>query len=332
VRLRLLAYVALTLCGMPFAANAEEPAPPPISNERQGYAFEYPRVLAEQRLFGLAHGIRLLADACAKEEAHAQTTAAAYRQWYEQQQLLIEDLQRNLAIFYYGPENADKAGWSHIAAALSLRDRVSPEPGSDRMAIACATLPEVLQQPRYDLTALFQLEAALAAAAQTVRVETETQACLPKLPEAARGELQSAYAAWQRTEGAAAEQAQAQLQQYWLGAGAAGAADDWKKAVAKRYSQTNDALCAKLADWLQSPEASLAQSFAQAPVIHLPVEDETAPDHSVKAVTLSQPEPAAASVQAPSAPEAVEAAPSASLFDILMKAFDERPYESAGTH
>ena len=332
--MRRLALAGL-LCGALTASGAEsvQPAAAPslVAIERQGYAFEFPRVLAEQRLFGIAHGIALLAEACSHEPVQAQSTAQAYRQWYEQQQLLIDDLKHNLAVFYYGP-NAAQASWSHIASALNLRTRVSPEPGSEQMAAACASLPEALQQPRYDLNALFQLEAALAATAVAIRAEAQTAACLPRLAEPARNALQAAHAEWQRSESAAAEQAQAQLQQQWKNTRSGGSFEEWKQAVSGGYTRTPQALCDRLAVWLRSPAAKLEQSFAPAPVLTPGVEDEPAPDNSVMAVQLSQPEsavqPLADTAPETPAPGATPTAAQAGLFDTLMKAFDERPYES----
>lgn len=326
--MRRLALAGL-LCGALHTAGAQNAAPPLVSIERQGYAFEFPRVLAEQRLFGIAHGIALLAEACSHEPLHAQSTAQAYRQWYEQQQLLIEDLKQNLAVFYYGP-NAAQASWSHIAAALNLRSRVSPEPGSEQMAAACASLPEALQQPRYDLNALFQLEASLAATTLAIRAEAQTAACMPRMAEPARSALQAAHAEWQRNESAAAEQAQAQLQYAWKNTRTGGSFEEWKQAVAGNHAQTPQALCDGLASWLRSPAARLEQSFASAPVLAPAVDAEPAPDNSVTAVQLSRPESAVQPLAdtASTTPDASPAAPQAGLFDTLMKVFDERPYES----
>ena len=320
---RLACLLSAVLCGWLGSSRAEEGAAPPlVSIERQGYAFEYPRVLAEQRLFGIAHGISLLAEACAKEPLYAQSTDAAYGQWYEQQQLLVESLKNNLADFYFGP-GAGQASWKHIAATLSLRERISPEPGSEQMAAACASLPEALQQSRYDLNSLFQLEAAMAATTQVVRIDTQVAACLPRLPVAAQDELRSAYADWQRSEAAAVEQAQAQLLHYWRIIQTESSVEDWKKARAGEYAKPGAAVCQALAVGLRTPQAGLAHSFAPAPA--LPAETEAAPDHSVTAVTLTQPETAATAA----APDATEnSAPPPGVLDSLMKAFDERPYES----
>ena len=223
-------------------------------------------------------------------------------------------------------------GNKDIAAALNLRTRVSPEPGSEQMAAACASLPEALQQPRYDLNALFQLEAALATTAVAIRAEAQTAACLPRLAEPARNTLQAAHAEWQRSESAAAEQAQAQLQQQWKNTRSGGSFEEWKQAVSGGYTRTPQALCDGLAAWLRSPAAKLEQSFAPAPVLTPGVEDEPAPDNSVMAVQLSQPEsavqPLADTAPETATPGASPAAPPAGLFDTLMKAFDERPYES----
>lgn len=322
---RLACLLSAVCCGWLSTSRADELAAPPlVSIERQGYAFEYPRVLAEQRLFGIAHGIALLAEACSKEPLHAQSTDSAYRQWYEQQQLLVESLKSNLAEFYFGP-GAGQASWKHIAAALSLRERISPEPGSEQMAAACASLPEALQQPRYDLNALFQLEAAMAATTQAVRIDAQVAACLPRLPAAAQDELRAAHVDWQRSEAAAAEQAQTQLLHYWRSIQTESPIEDWKKAIAAAYAKPGVGICKRLAVALRAPQAALSQSFAPAPAPALPAETDAAPDHSVTAVTLAQPETAA---EITPADTTENTAPTTGLFDSLMKVFDERPYES----
>src|SRR5690606_26743105 len=187
------------LCGALTAAQADNAAPPLVSDTRLGYAFEFPRVLAEQRLFGIAHGASLLATACLDAPDQADAAADAYTQWYEQQQVQIEMLQSELAEFYFGPR-ANEASWAQIAATLKLRPAIGLAPDSEQLSAACASLPEALRQPRYDLAALFQLEAALAGMMTAARAEAQTAACSARLPEAERPALAARYAEWQQRE------------------------------------------------------------------------------------------------------------------------------------
>lgn len=319
--------IAALLCGALNAIGAESAtsAPPPlVSIERQGYAFEYPRVLAEQRLFGIAHGVALLAENCRDAAATAQATADAYARWYDEQRLQIEDLKSNLAAFYYGPR-AHEASWQHIAAALNLRSKL--DLGAERQASACASLPEALRQPRYDLSSLFQLEAALATMAQAVRIEAQAAACATQLPEAERAPLSAAYADWQRNEAATLESAPAQLQHYWTSTATPGKPEDWVEALKQRYAKPPAATCAGLAAVLLTPEASLAYSFAPPPAVQPAAEPEATPTEQVSAVSSST--PGAVQTLAEPAEEVQTSTPIGNLFDFIMKVFDERPYEDA---
>lgn len=334
MRLRQSALAGL-LCGAMLAAHAETPAPPLVSNERQGYAFEFSRVLAEQRLFGIAHGVSLLATACLDSPAEADAAAEAYTRWYEQQQIQIDMLKDELAEFYFGAHAAE-ASWSHIAEALKLRTALGLAPDSEKLQAACASFPEALRQPRYDLGALFQLEAALAGMTVAARAESYSAACAARLPEAQRPALNARYAEWQQREAEALANAEAQMRVYWQSTATPGKVEDWLKATKKRYATPSDFACAELPTWLGSRSSSLAQSFAPAPpTAPAAAAAESAPDNTVSAVSNAQPEaaPVVAAVPAESAeapPHPPEAAP-ANLFDFVMRLFDERPYEDAAS-
>ena len=316
------------ICAVHAADNP--PAPPLVSIERQGYAFEYPRVLAEQRLFGIAHGVALLAESCRDVPATAQATADAYARWYDLQQLQIEDLKSNLTAFYYGPR-AHEATWQHIAAALNLREKLDLAP--EQRAAACASLPEALRQPRYDLASMFQLEAALAVMTQAIRIETQATLCATKLPEAERVSLAAAYSDWQRNETPALETARGQLQYYWNSTATPGTPEIWAEALRQRYSNPPAATCQNLGNILRSPDASLAHSFAPAPAVPQAQEPETETTEQVSAVTSTMPV-AVQSLAAPAA-ETQTGVPAGNsgnrgnLFDSMMRLFDERPHEDA---
>ncbi len=118
------------------AAGAEVPS---------GYAFGRPELLAEQLVWGRAHGVRLLAAAC---RAHGDAQAeSAYLAWLETQSSQIAAAGAVLARHYFG---RDRAPLEAIDAALGLKPRIEAE--SDTLAEACATLPEALASPRHDLT------------------------------------------------------------------------------------------------------------------------------------------------------------------------------------
>lgn len=309
------------------AATTKPAGPPLLSNERQGYAFEFPRVLAQQRLFGIAHGVSLLASACLDVPAEADATSSAYTAWYENQELLIDALRTELAAFYFGPR-AEEARWKHVVRALNLREQLGLAADSKELAAACMTLPEALRQPRYDLHALFQLEAALAAMNTAVRAEAESAACMQQLPTEEHGQLQQQYAEWLLREEAALTAARTQMLHYWQSTGTAGTAEAWLQQLGRHYGKPSARRCAQLASWLQTPAAALANSFAPAPA---PATAPEVEDHAVSAVILEAPA-AVTPEESASADSAAHTAepqhnPTQGLFDFFMKVFDERPHE-----
>lgn len=139
-------FAALVL---PLAATAQDAPLQPLAH-RLGYEFDRPQILLHQQLFGLAHGASLLAAACL--ERADQKAADAYALWHETQEPAIRRIAADLAAWHFGAR-ASEAGWNDIARAIGLRDVLAPRPDAE-LADACATLPEALPQPRYDLGAL----------------------------------------------------------------------------------------------------------------------------------------------------------------------------------
>lgn len=120
------------------AAQAGETAVP------RSYAFDRPALLADQMLWGVAHGARLLALACARAEHGA--AAEAWVAWQEREREAILAIGRRLARHYFDSEDAPPDA---LEKALGLRPALALPP--EQLAPACATLAEALAQPRYDL-------------------------------------------------------------------------------------------------------------------------------------------------------------------------------------
>jgi hypothetical protein len=137
------------------ASVAAEAALPPLTilPGRQGYAHDNPPVLIRQRLFGLAHGVSMLAAACLDLPEHSLPIQDAYAAWHEKQAGAIEVLIKALAHHYFG-ERESEADWMTIVRAMNLKDSILPSLGNVPLADACATLPEALTKPRYDFTTL----------------------------------------------------------------------------------------------------------------------------------------------------------------------------------
>jgi len=180
--------------------------------ERLGYAFGQPRILIVQRLFGLSHGIALLAAACRDlpDETLAQTARIAYGQWRSQQIGTVLAMQDELARWYFGREAA-RADRSDVVRALGLMPRLE-QPGQtpgehasgrtdNELRAACQSLPEVLHQPRYDLQRRLRLEEVLSQVALGIRAEETLTSCLERLTEREQALLRQRYAAWQASNG-----------------------------------------------------------------------------------------------------------------------------------
>jgi hypothetical protein len=130
-------------------APAALEAPP----QRRGYAFAEPDILLRQRLFGLAHGLSLLAAACLDLPAHSASIQDAYAAWHAKQGKTIETIVHDLASYYFGPR-AGEAQWPDLSRALNLSNTIETALGEVTLHAACATLPEAITRPRYALDRL----------------------------------------------------------------------------------------------------------------------------------------------------------------------------------
>lgn len=142
----------------PAAASPRTDGEPPsaplgVLPGRQGYAFDKPGILARQRIFGLAHGVSLLAAACLDLPEQTEAIESAYAAWHKKQAVAIETVVHDLAQYYFGSRAAD-AQWLDLVRALGLKEDISTALGEFTLEVACATLPHVLDKPRYDLAAL----------------------------------------------------------------------------------------------------------------------------------------------------------------------------------
>ncbi|TRZ90815.1 MAG: hypothetical protein D4R84_15615 [Rhodocyclaceae bacterium] len=117
---------------------------------RLGYAVDQPEILIRQRLFGLAHGLSLLAAACLDLPAYSQLIQDAYADWHAKQRKTIGTIVQDLAQYYFGPR-ADEAQWPDLSRALNLKDSIEPALGEVTLHAACASLPAAIVRPRYEL-------------------------------------------------------------------------------------------------------------------------------------------------------------------------------------
>jgi hypothetical protein len=150
--LALLSAVA-TAQETPPAADAAASLAAPLTPLHLGYAFEQPDVLVRQRLFGLAHGLSLLAGACLDLADQSGSTQEAYAAWHARQATVIDGLVHDLSRYYFGAR-AEEAHWGDLVRALNLKDNIRDVLGEVTLDDACATLPTAIIRPRYELDRL----------------------------------------------------------------------------------------------------------------------------------------------------------------------------------
>jgi hypothetical protein len=119
------------------------------STAQAQYAFDQPEILAAQRLWGIAHGARLLAHACS--QAGKGEAAEAWVAWHERELPHILTAGRVLAQHYFGEDTAPPDA---LATVLGLKQALALPP--EQLEPACATFAQALAQPRYDLAKRYE--------------------------------------------------------------------------------------------------------------------------------------------------------------------------------
>ncbi|HJW04477.1 MAG TPA: hypothetical protein VJ548_14450 [Azospira sp.] len=248
--------------------------PPQPRPGRLGYAFGRPRVLAQQEIFGIAHGIALLARACALVPETAAASATAYSQWSSANQPRIEAAERELTRYYFEPPY-DAVRRLHLVQALQLKTDLGLAIDGPELKAACATLPQALQKPRYDLEVLWQLRRDR----ERLRRATEVRETLAQCHQQAEPEqaekLDAALARWEEAnaplevaarrrlladvgDAPETEPEVAKKLELWL--------DELRKAVRRRFAYArpdSPPPCAQLAepDTLAGPGYALSRAF-----------------------------------------------------------------------
>lgn len=137
--------VARPVLAQPPLPRAESPSPAAqVSSVPSGYVFDNPRLLTHQLIWGLVHGVRLLALTCRERGRDGATEA--YLDWLEQQWPRVREAGVDLARYYF---KRDEASTEALDAALNLKPYLDTPP--QLIGPACATLSEALKQERYDL-------------------------------------------------------------------------------------------------------------------------------------------------------------------------------------
>ncbi|MFZ5582296.1 MAG: hypothetical protein ACOZCK_06510 [Pseudomonadota bacterium] len=192
------------------APVAAAPAVPRFRPERQGYAFGHPRILAQQTLFGLSHGISLLARACSLLPEEGELAREAYGAWEAKNRVRIEQAEYELARYYFTPP-AEEVRRLDLIQALQLKSDLGLSTDGPELKAACATLPEALAKPRYDLEAQWLLKGDV----ERLRRATETRElvsqCRQQTDPDAVERLDAALAAWEQANAASEAEARQRL-------------------------------------------------------------------------------------------------------------------------
>ncbi len=229
----------------------------------EGYAFDHPRVLLQQRLFGFAYGVTLLAMTCTRESGYRQTLMPVYMAWRDQQQTTITASHRELAKYYFA-DRAAEAGEQDIADALKLKRELGLEPGSKKLHAACDTFASAIKNPRYDLNRQFQLQLLASRLAAAITTEIRIETCQRTLPKADIVKLDAAMLQWQQIYGAGVAEAKSTLAQHWDAAQIDGSFDSWVVQTRKNgkldiAGKTKS--CNTLANWLLTRQADPDDAF-----------------------------------------------------------------------
>lgn len=253
------------------AANDGAPAvaggPLVVAPGRDGYAFGQPRILVQQRLLGVAHGVSLLASACMDEPAHIDATLAAYLPWRERQEGAIARAQRDLARHYFGARAPD-ARWPDLVRALQLRNQLELAPASTELAAACETLPAALRRPRYALERQFELQGLLIEATTGIEAELRRDWCRERLEGDARLLFDVRYDTWREFNVLRLARAESILKTEWPVEAPAESFAQWAEELRREARVRGSAEdCMDFSESLKQPQAALRRLFAPSPEV-----------------------------------------------------------------
>ena len=133
----LCGVLAGTAIALPVCADTA-----PIPNQ---YAFDQPELLADQLVWGVAHGVQLLGRRCA--QSGQREAAQAWLSWQEREAGIIHAMHERLAHYYFRQSEVEPGT---VAKAIGLKAQL--DLADEELEATCATLAEALQHSRYDLS------------------------------------------------------------------------------------------------------------------------------------------------------------------------------------
>jgi hypothetical protein len=227
-------------------------------------------VLAQQLIFGRAHGITLLMRTCLDAGIEPAAVLAAHDEWAHRYGQRLRQAERELATHYFAAD-APRARAEDLVTALGLAQRLSLAHDSEDLAAACKTMPEALLSKRNNLDLQFELFRDEARLSTATKLEAHVEACRQVSSDGATASdaqktVEDAWAAW-RAENGAAVAAAAVRRQHFRGE-TAEEYEKWRRGVlqaAVKRLAASTSTCAALAEQLRKPEAGLMHVFSSGP-------------------------------------------------------------------
>lgn len=254
--------------GKPAALRRPAPQALTIDPAKTGYAFAAPAVLVRQLVFGLAHGVTLLARACLDDQEEVRRpTQVAYEEWLMRHGARIIDAENALARYYFG-DRAGDAGEDDIARALNLPAQLELRSRPQQLREACASFPEALAKQRYDLDLVFATHRDEQRLGRALELRETVAQCRQIAEAETLPAIDAAFARWQAVNAKVENVALARWLQFrgdlkdldrWQ--------DDVRTRVRRSFTRASDdpkAFCAALTGTLEAPENSLAQLLGDA--------------------------------------------------------------------
>ncbi len=232
-----------------------------IDKARLGYAFQVPRILALQELFGFAHGIALLARACTAVPSGGAAAGEAFEAWQAREKAWLDDARNELAAYYFGAR-AETATRQDVVRALQLRETLDLAPDSPELAAACATLPAALQKPRYHLAERFRFEGHLARLSRSLETEARAAHCAKVLPGDSGRLLEARLGYWREINGPKEAESRTALAAEWRDDGRADSLESWLTEAGRHLRVRGDLeSCLAFSEALKHPDAALHNVF-----------------------------------------------------------------------
>jgi hypothetical protein len=183
----LAAGLAVALFSVTTTAQAQDAHARP-----DGYVFGQPHLLTQQLIWGLVHGVRLLATRCRDDGGQdGGAIAVAYAEWLERYRNRIGAAAGDLSRHYF--QRPDMP-YQALTDALHLKTRIVLRP--DELALACASFIAAINSPRYDLDLLYLLHRDAARVERAEAVRMRAAGCLKTLDGEQAKALELALADW----------------------------------------------------------------------------------------------------------------------------------------